>query len=243
MRTSECAPPFVAPPCPRRYTPAVALSAVQQAIGEVALVAVPIVFAIVFHEVAHGVVAYACGDPTAARLGRLTLNPIPHIDPFGTIILPGLLLLAPLLLGSRPVVFGWARPVPVDFRRLRHPRRDAILVALAGPGTNLVLATLSALVLGWLPPARDASGVVLALHHVAEVSVAVNCVLAVFNLLPVPPLDGSRVLTAMLPLRAARAFAAVERFGFVVLLLVVLNTNILSRLVRPVMAFFFGLAH
>src|SRR5919201_468785 len=97
-----------------------------QVVAEVAIVAVPVVAAIVFHEVAHGAVAYAFGDPTAARAGRLTLNPLPHIDPFGTIILPGLLLLAPYVLGMRAFVFGYARPVPVDFRQLGHPRRDAV---------------------------------------------------------------------------------------------------------------------
>src|SRR2546422_742243 len=121
-----------------------------QVIAEVAIVAVPILAAIVFHEVAHGAVAYAFGDPTAARAGRLTLNPLSHIDPFGTVILPGLLLLLPRLLGTPTVLFGYARPVPVDFRQLRHPRRDAVLVALAGPATNLVLATVSAFVLGLL---------------------------------------------------------------------------------------------
>src|SRR2546422_1731199 len=102
-----------------------------QGIAGVAIVAVPILVAVVFHEVAHGAVAYAFGDPTAARAGRLTLNPLPHIDPFGTVILPGLLILAPYLLGTRAFVFGYARPVPVDFRRLGHPRRDTLLVALA----------------------------------------------------------------------------------------------------------------
>jgi len=117
-------------------------------VAEVVIVAVPILVAVVFHEVAHGAVAYAFGDPTAARAGRLTLNPIPHIDPFGTVILPGLLY----LFTHGAFLFGYARPVPVDFGRLRHPRRDAVLVALAGPATNLVLATVSALVLGLLPP-------------------------------------------------------------------------------------------
>src|SRR2546427_8444911 len=108
-------------------------------IARIAIFAVPVLAAIVFHEVAHGAVAYALGDPSAARHGRLTLNPLPHIDPFGTILLPALLLLAPLLFGTPAVVFGYARPVPVDVRRLRHPRRDAVLVALAGPVTKPVL--------------------------------------------------------------------------------------------------------
>src|SRR5712691_1177774 len=107
---------------------------VGQWVAEILVAASPLVVAIVLHEVAHGVVAYACGDPTAARAGRLTLNPLRHVDPVGTVLLPALLLLAPLLFGTRPFVFGWAKPVPVDFRRLRHPRRDGLLVALAGPG-------------------------------------------------------------------------------------------------------------
>src|SRR3989442_1120007 len=120
----------------------------------VAIVAVPTRVAVFFHELAHGAVASAFGDPTAARAGRLTLNPIPHIDPFGTVILPGLLY----LFSHGAFLFGYARPVPVDFGRLRHPRRDAVLVALAGPATNLALATVSAFVLCLLPPPRSASG-------------------------------------------------------------------------------------
>jgi Zn-dependent protease len=196
----------------------------------------PIVAAIVFHEVAHGAVAYTFGDPTAARAGRLTLNPIPHIDPFGTIILPGLLYLATHGLRS-PIIFGYARPVPVDFSRLRHPRRDAILVALAGPLTNLLLATASAFVLVQLPTPAAASGATRILGAAARQSLAINCVLAVFNLLPVPPLDGGRVVTALLPAAAARALAGVERIGLVILLLIVMNTDLVRRLVLPLMTF------
>src|SRR5256885_12806080 len=159
-----------------------------QAIAEVAVVAVLILAAIVFHEVAHGAVAYAFGDPTAARAGRLTLNPIPHIDPFGTVILPGLLY----LFTHGALLFGYARPVPVDFGRLRHPRRDAVLVALAGPVTNLVLATASAFVLGALPRTAEPGSAVTVVGMLAVASLSINCVLAVFNLLPVPPLDGGR---------------------------------------------------
>src|SRR5213083_157986 len=151
-----------------------------QGIVGVAIVAVPILVAVVFHEVAHGAVAYAFGDPTAARAGRLTLNPIPHIDPFGTVILPGLLY----LFSHGAFLFGYARPVPVDFARLRHPRRDAVLVALAGPVTNLVLATVSAFVLGMLPSPRVATGSANLLRDVAFASLTINCVLAFFNLIP-----------------------------------------------------------
>jgi len=213
-----------------------------QVIGHIAIVAVPILAAIVFHEVAHGAVAYAFGDPTAARLGRLTLNPLPHIDPFGTIILPAILLLTPLLLGTPTVIFGWAKPVPVDVRQLGHPRRDALLVALAGPAANLALAALSAVALGLLPHGGTPESVASGLRQMAVASLSVNCVLAIFNLLPVPPLDGGRVLTALLPRAAARALARIEGVGFVIVLLVVMNSNLVSRLVRPVITFFLRLA-
>jgi Zn-dependent protease len=216
--------------------------AASNVIGQIAIVAVPILAAIVFHEVAHGAVAYVLGDPTAARHGRLTLNPLPHIDPFGTILLPAMLLLAPLLLGTPTVVFGYAKPVPVDVRRLRHPRRDSILVALAGPAMNLALAAVSVLVLAALPdegPTILTTGVA----KMAAASLSINCLLAVFNLLPIPPLDGGRLLTALLPPRLTGALRAIEGVGYVVVLLVVFNTSLLSRLVEPVMRFFLQFVH
>lgn len=212
-------------------------------IARIAIVAIPLLMAVVLHEVAHGAVAYSCGDPTAARAGRLTLNPIAHVDPVGTILVPGLLLLTPLLFGGPSFVFGWAKPVPIDPRWFRRPRLDGLLVALAGPGTNLVLAAASAVALGVLVSSgvsQDGLGDFLA--RLAQQSIVVNCVLAVFNLLPIPPLDGGRVLTAVLPDGAARFLAQIEQVGLVVVLLVVMNTGILSRLVRPVVQACYALA-
>src|SRR6185436_19312734 len=188
-----------------------------------------------FHEVAHGAVAYRLGDDTAARLGRLTLNPLPHIDPVGTILMPVLLLLA-----GAPI-FGYARPVPVDFARLRNPRRDMVLVAFAGPGTNFLLAGLSALVVhGLARYITDATlqahpflvaGVLLPLGQMAYASVVINVGLAIFNLLPLPPLDGGRVLTGILPYAQARLVAAIEPFGFVILA-VLLMTHTIGPIVQ-----------
>ncbi len=209
-------------------------------IAQVALSAVPILAAIVFHEVAHGAVAYVLGDPTAARYGRLTLNPLPHIDPVGTVLLPAFLLVASFLMGTSPFVFGWAKPVPVDYRQLRHPRRDAVLVALAGPVTNLLLATVSAVVLAVIPPEVERGSLAHGLALMARTSVVINCVLAVFNLMPIPPLDGGHVLTALLPAPAVQVLRRVERIGFFIVILIALNTDVVSRLVRPLLVFFLG---
>jgi Zn-dependent protease len=233
---------FVADPRARRYTAAMASAETGAVIVRIAIVALPVLFSIVLHEVAHGAVAYALGDPTAHRLGRLTLNPLPHIDPVGTVLVPGALLLTAHLFGGSPFVFGWARPVPVDFRRLRRPRRDTLLVALAGPGTNLALAAVSAVALGWLAGGPEPGLVRGAFAAMAWTSLGINCALAVFNLLPVPPLDGGRVLAALLPARAAGAMRAFERVGVLVVLLVAINTGIVPRLVRPLVHLFLGLA-
>jgi Zn-dependent protease len=213
-----------------------------QIVAYIAIIAVPLLAAIILHEVAHGVVAYMLGDPTAARHGRLTLNPIPHIDPVGTILLPGVLLITARVLGTSPFVFGWAKPVPIDPRRFANPRRDSLLVALAGPATNLLLAAASVAVVAALPESVKAGSLVAGLGQMAIASVWINTVLAVFNMIPVPPLDGGRLLTAILPPAASGVMRTVEGIGFIVVLLIVMNTNIVGLLVRPVVDFMFRVA-
>lgn len=171
----------------------------------------PVVIAITFHEAAHGFVALRFGDDTALRAGRVTFNPIKHIDRFGTILLPGLLL----LMGS-PFLFGYAKPVPVNFGRLHHPRRDMVWVAAAGPGINLALAFISALMF-YLLPLLPASAGHWALENLRN-SIQINVVLAVFNMLPIPPLDGGRVAVGLLPDSLAYPLARLEDWGMFIII-------------------------
>jgi Zn-dependent protease len=199
-------------------------------LGLISIWAVPPVFAIIVHEVMHGVVARLLGDDTAARAGRLTLNPIPHIDPFGTVILPAILLFLHL------PVFGYARPVPVDFRRLRDPRAGMIAVAAAGPATNLALAIISAIGLHALIPTVSAAGshpIALPLLLMLRASVLINIVLGIFNLFPLLPLDGGRVVAGLLPDRPRRIFTKLEPYGFLILLLL-LYTDYLGFVIDPI---------
>ena len=187
------------------------MDSLQPLIDGILTVGIPAVLAITLHEAAHGYVALAFGDPTAAERGRLSINPLRHIDPMGTVILPLMLLLA-----HSPFMFGWAKPVPVNFARLRNPRRDMVWVAAAGPGINIVLAILSAVILR-LMPETDSKAVGLVAETLGN-SLLINVVLAVFNMLPIPPLDGGRVAVGLLPLWLARPLARLEKYGMLILL-------------------------
>jgi Zn-dependent protease len=172
----------------------------------------PVLLAVTFHEASHGFVAWRLGDDTAKRLGRVTFNPLRHIDPFGTVILPAMLLLAT---GGR-MMFGFAKPVPVDFARLRRPRRDMVLVAAAGPGINLAMAFAAALLVARIPtqPGQALEWIGYNLFNV----VWINVLLAVFNMLPLPPLDGGRVAVGLLPDVLARPLSRLEPYGFFVII-------------------------
>lgn len=206
---------------------------------QIAIWLIPLVIAIVFHEVAHGYVARLFGDRTAERQGRLTLNPIRHVDPVGTLVVPMVLALA------HAPIFGWAKPVPVVAERMRHPRRDMALVALAGPASNLVLATITALVIGvvasWSGGGLPAQGVAGFLNYNLVNFLMINVFLAIFNLLPVPPFDGGHVVESVLPRPLAIHYAKLHRFAFPVLLflLVILpmiapGADIVARVVGPI---------
>jgi Zn-dependent protease len=173
--------------------------------------ALPVIIAITLHEAAHGFVAWHLGDDTAKRMGRVTFNPLRHIDAFGTIILPALLLLT-----RAPFLFGWAKPVPVNFGRLHQPRRDMVLVAAAGPGMNRTLAVISGLLIhaAALLPGGVSEWAILNLQN----SIIINVLLAVFNMLPLPPLDGGRVAVGLLPRSLALPLARLERWGLFILI-------------------------
>jgi len=228
---------------------------IQQFLHKLSIYAVPVVLAITFHEAAHGWVAFRKGDPTAKMLGRVTLNPIPHIDPFGTILLPAMMLLL-----NTGIVFGWARPVPVNFRLLHDQKRDPIYVAAAGVVTNLGLALLSGLLFRLLT-AIDPTLLIQAMAHgtaplsdtparmvlvpvtlMCVVSVQFNCLLALFNLIPVPALDGGRIAVGLLPPRASMALASVERYGMIIVLMLLMfgPAGVIWRFVDILASFILG---
>ncbi len=203
-------------------------------VQSIAIAALPVVLAITLHEAAHGYVARHFGDPTAWMEGRITANPLKHIDPVGTIIVPLAILLMSSLAGAGGILFGWAKPVPVNFGNLKHPKRDMLWVAAAGPGANLAMALGWAAVmkLAWILPLNYFS---LPMARMAEIGILINVSLMVLNLFPLPPLDGGRIAVSLLPMRAAIKFAQLERFGFPILL-VLLFTGILGTVLRPFMA-------
>jgi Zn-dependent protease len=191
----------------------------------IALAAIPVVLAITLHEAAHGYVARRFGDSTAWMLGRVTLNPFKHIDPIGTVIVP----LGILLLSGGGFLFGWAKPVPVNFGNLRHPKRDMLWVAAAGPASNFVMAVAWAMLLG-LAGSDEVSSVGLA--QMSQVGVVINISLMVLNLLPIPPLDGGRIAASLLPHALAIPFSRLEPYGFFILL-ALLFTRVLERMMLP----------
>lgn len=184
-----------------------------------------LLFAIILHEIAHGWTAYVLGDPTAKLAGRLTLNPLKHIDPVGTILIPGFLLLLRSL-GMSPIVFGWAKPVPVNFSQLRSPKRDIIWVGLAGPFVNILLALGFRQLLNFsLSPF---------FREVVGIAIFVNLLLAVFNMIPIPPLDGSRLVMGILPMRWASSYARLERYG-ILIVAGLLYSGLLDKVIWPVL--------
>ena len=207
---------------------------VEGLIQTLAIAALPVIFAITLHEAAHGYVARHFGDPTAWQEGRITLNPLKHIDLVGTILLPLLLFIM-----ASPIMFGWAKPVPVNFSRLRNPKRDMLWVAAAGPASNLLMALFWGAVMktAWLLPFNYFS---LPMTRMAEIGITINIILMVLNLFPLPPLDGGRIAVSLLPPRAAWRYAQIERFGFPILL-VLLFTGILGSLLTPAMQLVGGL--
>lgn len=201
----------------------------MRAVQEMIIMAPAFLFALTVHEVAHGYLAFRLGDPTAARLGRLTMNPLKHLDLMGTLCF-------------FLIQIGWAKPVPVDPRYFRNPRRDLLLVSLAGPGANLVLAVASGLLLKLMPHLMPVVPRLIfwPLVQMVAVSVWINIVLAVFNMLPIPPLDGSKVLRGLLPPGPAALFARIEPYGFFILL-ALFYLGVIPRIIRPMIAFAQGL--
>lgn len=196
----------------------------EQILQTIAVYAIPVIFAITLHEAAHGYVAKAFGDTTAYVLGRVSLNPLRHIDPLGTIVVPT------ALFATTGFVFGWAKPVPVNYHALRQPKRDMMWVAAAGPAANAVMA------LGWAMLFKFAlmsgGGAGDYLYEIGKAGIMVNVILMVLNLLPIPPLDGGRILVGLLPNKLAWSFARIEPYGFPILLLL-LVTNVLTVILTP----------
>ena len=229
----------------------------NETLFQIAALVIPLVIAIVFHEVSHGFVARSLGDPTAHLLGRLSLNPLKHVDPFGTVILPAILKLSGL------PVFGWAKPVPVRKELLRNPRRDMMLVAAAGPASNLVMAVIGAVLFAIIVPAialstTDMASLNAALNGAGPFElfvalnflnfIAINVFLALFNLLPVPPFDGGHIIEGLLPPRLAARFGELHKYALLVMILLIVvlpmispSLNVIGWVVSPAVDWLTGL--
>ncbi|BBL35493.1 hypothetical protein Nstercoris_01761 [Nitrosomonas stercoris] len=212
----------------------------------IAIYALPVIFAITIHEAAHGYVAKYFGDPTAEKAGRISLNPLRHIDPFGTILLPLMLFLASKLLMGSGLLFGWAKPVPVDFNQLRQPKKDMLWVAAAGPGVNLLMAFFWAMVIKFgisVPDGIYAKPMIL----MGIAGIEINVILMVLNLLPIPPLDGGRIAVSLLPNKLAWKFAQIEPYGFAILLILLFSGGLsvilwpLITMTKQMLVVLFGL--
>ena len=212
------------------------------------IIAPGMIVAITLHEAAHGYVAWKLGDDTAYRLGRVTFNPIRHVDPMGTVIMPALILFAT----NFNFMFGYAKPVPVNFRRLRSPRRDMVLVAAAGPGSNILIALASAIALRFVPGTATMTTAVIS--EIFTYSVFFNAMIGVFNMIPLPPLDGGRVAVGLLPYPLAVRLARLERFGMIILLIALIglpligqqmgkDLNVLSWIIMPIVDYVEGLIY
>ena len=206
-------------------------------VQKIIIAAIPIIFAITVHEVAHGWVASKLGDPTAKLAGRLTLNPVKHVDLLGTIAVPL------IMIALTPFAFGWAKPVPVDWRNLRQPRRDMALVAAAGPGANVIMLALWTLLLSALFAAgNDISYLSVILAEMAKIGIIINIILIALNLLPLPPLDGSRIVTSFLSPSAAYKYNLLERWGLPILV-VLLFTGVLGKILHPLIGFMLSIVN
>jgi Zn-dependent protease len=229
---------------------------IHQIIQTISVIALPLLFAITLHEMAHGWIANTLGDPTAKLAGRLTLNPLAHIDPIGTVALP-LILMIPMLFGYPTMLFGYAKPVPVNYTNLRRPKEDMTWVAAAGPGMNLLLAVISGLVFrlllvfdpslllhvsrfgGFAPRGDLSSSILVPIAMMMIYSVNLNVLLMLFNLIPIPPLDGGRVLVGLLPEQQATLVSRIEPYGMLIIIALIFfdpQLGILRTLVWPLIS-------